>query len=90
MVAGNQQKHLDFTFAIKTLSFLLLATLNKHQHTFFFFLLLKMFKLLKTVGRELFYNLKTLPSLAAAVSRIVKIRKMLYFQNERRYTDGNF
>ena len=49
-----------------------------------------MFKLLKTVGRELFYNLKILPSLAAAVSRIVKIRKMLYFQNERRYTDGNF
>ena len=49
-----------------------------------------MFKLLKTVGRELFFNLKTLPRLAAAVSRTVKIRKMLYFQNERRYTDGNF
>ena len=39
---------------------------------------------------ELSISLKILPRLAAAVSRIVKIRKMLYFQNERCYTDGNF
>ena len=35
MAAGNQQKHLEFTFSIKALPFHLRASIRVHKHIFY-------------------------------------------------------
>ena len=88
MAAENQQKltkKSDFHCGDKNAFFLLVSSLTC---TWTHFVLLKMYKPLKIIRRELFFNQTSLPRLP--LSRTVKIRKfkMLYFQNERRYGAG--
>ena len=73
MAAGNQQKHLEFTFSIKALPFQSRASIRAHKHTIYY---LKWLNCWKSRG-ETFY----IPTL---LSRTVKIRKfkLLYFRDE--------
>ena len=84
MAAGNQQKHLEFTFSIKALSFHSRTSIRAHKH---YLLILKMAILLKLRG-EAFSQLDSIPIL---MSRTVKTRKfkLLYFRNETCYGNGN-
>ena len=91
MVARNQQRHQVFTFAIIKNAFFLLV--SKLAFTETSSVLLKMYKLLKIIRRQLiFKQTSLLRLLLIVVSHTVKIRKfkMLYFQNERRYRAENF
>ena len=79
MAAGNQQKHLEFTFSIKALSFPSRAL----------FLILEIVKLLKIKRRD-FHSTRQ-RSGPMLVSRTVKTRKfkLLYFRNETCFGAGN-
>ena len=51
MAAGNQQKHLESTFSVKTLLFQSRASIRAHKHIS---LILEMVKLLKIKRRDFF------------------------------------
>ena len=68
MAAENQQKHLEFTFSIKSLSFHSRASIHAHKHIFYY---LKWLNCLKSRG-EAFFQLDSIPIL---VSRTVKTQK---------------
>ena len=76
MAAGNQQKHLDFTFFIKALSFHSRTSIRAHKHT------------AENQEERLFLQRESIPIL---VSRTVKTRKfkLLHFRNETRHRTGN-
>ena len=84
MAAENQQKHLEFTFSIKSLSFHSRASIHAHKHIFYY---LKWLNCLKSRG-EAFFQLDSIPIL---VSRTVKTQKfkLLQFQNETCYGTRN-
>ena len=78
MAAGNQQKHLEFTFSTKALSFHLRASIRAHKH---------IFQYLKFKRRDFFQR----DNIRILVSRTVETRKvkLLYFWNETCYGTGN-
>ena len=84
MAAGNQQKHVEFTFSMKALSFHSRTSVRMHNHIFWY---LKWLYCWKSRG-ETFFQRDSIPIL---VSRTVKTRKfkLLYFRNEKCYGNGN-
>ena len=85
MAVGNQQKHLDFTFSIKALSFHSRASIRAHKHISY----LKWLYRLKSRG-EVFFS-PTKQHCYFDVMHRVKTRKfkLLYFRNETCYGNGN-
>ena len=79
MAAGNQQKHVEFTFSIKALSFHSRTSMRAHKHIFY----------------QLNWNGYTAEnqrySIPILVSRTVKTRKfkLPYFRNETCCGNGN-
>ena len=84
MAAGNQQKHLEFTFSTKALSFHSRASIRAYKHNFKY---LKWLNCWKSRG-EILFQRDNSPIL---VSRTVETRKfkLLYFWNETCYGTGN-
>ena len=81
MAARNQQKHLEFTFSIKALSFHWETSIPAHKDT------LEMVILLRIKRRDFFHR----DSIPIWVSRTVKTQKfkLQYFQNETCYGTGD-
>ena len=84
MAAGNQQKHLDFTFSIKALSFHSRTRIQAHKDIFYN---LKWLYSWKSRGETLFQR----DSIPILVSRTVKTRKfkLLYFRDKTCYGNRN-
>ena len=84
MAAENQQKHLEFTFPFKALSFLSKASIRAYKRIFQY---LKWLYWWKSRGGT-FFQRRSIPIL---VSHTVKTRrfKLLYFRNETFYGNGN-
>ena len=84
MAAENQQKHLEFTFSIKAPSFHSRTSIRAHKISPY------TWNGYTAVNQEeiLFFKADSIPIL---VSRTVKTRKfkLLYFQNETCYGNGN-
>ena len=76
MVAGNQQKHVEFTFSIKALSFHSRTSMRAHKHIFY---------------RNGYAAENQRYSIPILVSRTVKTRKfkLPYFRNETCCGNGN-
>ena len=85
MAAGNQQKHLEYTFSIKRLLFTReLAYVHKNTST------LEMVKLPK-IKRNDFFQRDSIPILVShALCVITRKLKLLYFRNEICFGAGNF
>ena len=83
MAAGNQQKHLEFIFSIKALSFHSRTSIRTHKHIFLY---LQWLYCWKSRG-ETFHTRQH----SYLVSLTVKTRKfkLLYFRNETCYGNGN-
>ena len=79
--AGNQQKHLEFTFSIKALSFHWETSICAHKH------ILEMVILLKIKRRDFFHR-DSIPILVSCTVKTQKF-KLLYFRNETCYRTGN-
>ena len=79
--AGNQQKHLEFTFSIKALSFHWETSICAHKH------ILEMVILLKIKRRDFFHR-DSIPILVSCTVKAQKF-KLLYFRNETCYRTGN-
>ena len=84
IAAGNQQKHPEFTFSIKALSFHSRTSIRGHKHIFYY---LKWLYCWKSRGETFFQR----DSILVLVSRTVKTRKfkLLYFRNKTCYGNGN-
>ena len=80
MAAGNQQKHLEFTFSIKALSFHWETSIRAHKHV------LEMVILLKIKRRDFFHQ-ESIPILVSCTVKTQKF-KLLYFRNETCYRTG--
>ena len=85
MAAGNEQKHMEFTFSIKALSFhsrtVIYVRINISSNTWNGYTA-------ENQEERLFFQRDSIPIL---VSRTVKTRKfkLLYFRNETCYGNGN-
>ena len=77
MAAGNQQKHVEFTFSIKALSFPSRTSMRAHKHIFY--------------QLKWLYCWKSTIQHSYLVSRTVKTRKfkLPYFRNETCCGNGN-
>ena len=85
MAAGNQQKHLEFTFSVKALSFHSRTSIRAHKH-----ISSNTLNGYTAENQEerLFFQCDSIPIL---VSRTVKTRKfkLLYFRKETCYGNRN-
>ena len=80
MAAGNQQRHVEFTFSIKALSFHSRASIYVHKHNYL--LIFGIVKLLK-IKRRYFFWTGQHSSECFGVTTVKMLKfKLLYFRNE--------
>ena len=72
MAAGNQQKHLEFTFAIKALSFHSRTSICGHKH-----LLILEIVILPKIKRRDFFSRDSIPILVSCTVKTQKFKLLL-------------